>query len=81
MLLTVHAKPRARRNAITAWLDATTVKVEVTAAPEDGKANEAIIDLLAEDLNVSKSSIQIVRGATTRMKHVSIEGWQPKTRA
>lgn len=81
MLLTVHAKPRAKRNAISAWLDATTVKVEVTAAPEDGKANEAIVELLAEELGVSKSSVRIVRGFTTRMKHVEIDGWKPKSRA
>ncbi len=81
MLLTVHVKPRAKRNAISSWLDADTVKVDVTAAPEAGKANEAVIDVLSEALNVSKSAITIVRGATSRMKHVRVEGWKPKTKA
>lgn len=77
MLLTVHVKPRAKRNAVAAWLDADTVKIDVTAVPEGGKANEAVIDVLSEALDVPKSSITIVRGATTRMKHVRVVGWKP----
>ncbi len=78
MLLTVHVKPRAKRNAVSSWLDADTVKIDVTAVPEGGKANEAVIDVLAEELNVPKSAITIVRGATARMKHVRVAGWTPR---
>lgn len=78
MLLTVHVKPRAKRNAVSSWLDADTVKIDVTAAPEAGKANKAVIDVLAEELKVPKSSISIVRGTTARMKHVRVAGWTPK---
>lgn len=81
MLLTVHVKPRAKRNAVAKWLDATTVKVDVTAVPEGGKANEAVIDLLAEELRLPKSALTIVRGATTRIKHVEAIGWEPKNQA
>ena len=81
MLLTVHVKPRAKKSALTQWLDETTVKIDVTAAPEGGKANEAVIDVLADALRVSKSRVRIVRGATARMKHVEIDGRQPKIRA
>lgn len=81
MLLTVHVKPRAKRNAVSKWIDATTVKIDVAAAPEAGKANDAVIEVLSEALDVPKSAISIVRGATTRMKHVAIEGWKPKTQA
>lgn len=77
MLLTVHVKPRAKRNAVNKWLDADTVKVDVTAVPEGGKANEAVIDVLSEALDVPKSAITIVRGATARMKHVRVVGWKP----
>lgn len=77
MLLTVHVKPRAKRNAVSSWLDADTVKVDVTAVPEAGKANQAVIDVLSEALDVPKSAITIVRGATSRMKHVRIAGWKP----
>ncbi len=72
MILTVHVKPRARKNTIDAWLDENTVKVSVTAAPENGKANEAVLDLLADAFHVSPSSLKLVRGFTTRMKHVEI---------
>ena len=76
MILTIHVKPHAKRNAITKWLDSTTVKVEVTSAPEGGKANEAVIEVLAQALDVPKPSIKIVRGFTTRMKHVDVVGWK-----
>lgn len=48
------------------------VRVYVTAAPEGGKANEAVIALLAKYLGVSKSSLSIVRGLTNRDKIISI---------
>lgn len=72
MILTVHVKPRARENRIEAWLDETTVKVAVTAAPEKGKANEAVFDLLADFFETSRSELALVRGHTTKMKHFSI---------
>ncbi len=74
MLLTVHVKPRAKRNAVAAWLDDSTVKVDVTAAPEGGKANDAVVDVLAEELGVPKSAVTIVRGAAARLKHVRVAG-------
>lgn len=72
MILTIHVKPRARKNTIDTWLDDTTLKVSVTAAPENGKANEAVLDLLADAFHVSSSSLKLVRGFTTRMKQVEI---------
>ena len=72
MILTAHVKPNARVNAITAWLDDTTAKISVTAAAEKGKANEAVIRLLAEHYGVPPSAIRLVRGATTRMKQLEI---------
>lgn len=72
MLLTVYVKPSARENKILEWLDEDTLKVSVTAPPQKGKANKAVIKLLADELNLAKSDIEIVRGHTTRMKHISI---------
>lgn len=71
MIITVHAKPNARENRVE-WLDETTVKIHVTAAPEQGKATEAIRDQLAEALGVSKSRIALIRGKTTRIKQFSV---------
>ncbi len=51
-----------------------TLHVKIAAAPEKGKANKELIDFLSERLDVRKSSIQIVKGETSRNKVVSIEG-------
>lgn len=47
-------------------------KVYVTAVPEDGKANKAVIKLMAKTFNVSKSSIEIARGHTSKDKTLHI---------
>ena len=73
MILTVHVKPRASKNAIETWLDDTTVKLSVTAAPENGAANEAVLKLLAKELGIAPSSLLLVRGFTTRMKQIKID--------
>ncbi|MEK7615447.1 MAG: DUF167 domain-containing protein [Patescibacteria group bacterium] len=72
MILTAHVKPGAKHNEIK-WLDEDTVTVSVTSAPEKGKANKAVIDLLSEDMGIRKSAFTIIRGATTRIKHIQIE--------
>ncbi len=72
MILTAHVKPGARQNAIK-WLDEDTVSISVTAAPDKGKANKAVIDLLSEEMGIRKSAFTIIRGETTRIKHIQIE--------
>jgi len=67
VLLHVHVQPKARANAVKGWHGAA-LRVSVTAAPEDGKANRAVIGLLAETFDVAPSSINLVRGATSRDK-------------
>lgn len=71
MILTVHVKPNSRKNSIE-WIDEDTLKVSVTAVPEDGKANKAVIELLADEIKLPKSQIEIVRGLTTKIKHVKV---------
>lgn len=77
MLLIVHLTPKASHNKIEGWaLDADNqriLRVKVTAVPENGKANEALIKLLAKTLHVSKSKISLIRGSTSRVKQVEIE--------
>lgn len=50
------------------------LKVSVTAAPEGGKANMAVIDLLAAEWRVPKSTIQVVLGAAGRRKLLHLAG-------
>lgn len=49
-----------------------TLRVSVTAPPEDGKANQALIALLADRLDVARSSLQIVRGHGSRDKLIAV---------
>lgn len=72
MLLTVHVKPNARESKITKRLDETTLVVSLAAPAREGKANEELVAFLALEYGVSKSRVRIVRGATTRIKHVEI---------
>jgi uncharacterized protein (TIGR00251 family) len=71
MLVTIHLHPNAHKTAIE-WLDTDTAKAWVTAAPEKGKANQALIELLASEFNLPKSRVSILRGNTTRIKQVEI---------
>lgn len=49
------------------------LKVAVTAAPENNKANEAIIALIAEHLNVAKGKVRVISGMTSRRKIIEID--------
>ena len=70
--------PRASRTAIqglAAEADGSVViKVAVTAVPEGGKANTAVIKLLAKAWDVPKSAISIASGATDRRKLLHVGG-------
>lgn len=65
-------QPRARRTALDC--SGGALKATVTAPPEDGKANEAVIDLLAEAWRLPRSAFCVTRGATGRAKVLSISG-------
>lgn len=74
----VRLTPKASRDRIdgvVAEADGTLVlKAAVTAVPEDGKANAALIKLLAKAWRVPKSAITIVAGATDRRKILHLSG-------
>jgi len=74
----VRLTPKASRNRIEGIvIDAdgcARLKVSVTAVAEQGKANEALIALLAKSWKLAKRSIAITAGATDRRKMLTIEG-------
>lgn len=78
--LRVHLRvtPKASRNAIQGLMpgpdDSELLKVAVTTVPEDGKANAAVIALLAKSWRLPKSSLTLVAGHTDRSKVVEIAG-------
>jgi uncharacterized protein (TIGR00251 family) len=71
--LRIRVRARASRNHVEVSVEGE-VRVYVTAAPESGKANEAIIALLAKTLGVGRRSVTLVKGHTARDKVFSIEG-------
>ena len=71
--LEVRVQPRAKRNALEA-VEGQALKAYVTAPPEGGKANDALVALLAKALGVAKDRVGIVRGHRGRIKLVRIEG-------
>ena len=73
ILFSVKAQPSAKRNAITGE-HAGMLKVAVTAAPEKGKANLAIAEVLAKQLRLGKSQLTLRRGDTSQQKVFQISG-------
>jgi uncharacterized protein (TIGR00251 family) len=70
--LAVRAHPGARRDAITG-VQAGALKVSLTAPPENGRANAALIGLLADSLQVQRSQIALLIGATSRAKTLRVQ--------
>ena len=66
-LLPVRVLPRGRHNEVLGWRE-DTLRVRVTAPPAGGRANEAVIDLLARTFGVPRSSVALVKGAASRDK-------------
>jgi uncharacterized protein len=64
--------PGAPRTEIKDTMADGTIKIAVAAAPEKGKANAALIKFLAEEFGVPKNNIEIISGASDRMKLVKI---------
>ncbi len=72
----VRVQPRSSRSEVSG-LHGEALKVRLTAAPVDGAANEALVALLAEVLDVPRRAIRIVSGATSRTKLVEVDGVTP----
>jgi len=72
-LLAVRAQPGARKPGVLGE-HAGALKVAVTAPPEDGRANEAITELLREWLGLKRSQVELASGATNRSKQFLIRG-------
>jgi uncharacterized protein len=74
----VRLTPKGGRDVVEGWVTgadgARLLKARVSAVPEDGKANAALIALLAKSFGVSNSAVRIASGAQSRIKIVQIEG-------
>jgi hypothetical protein len=70
----IKAKPKAKDNAIRG-IRGDSLIVSVTAAPEKGRANKAIIELLAQNLKIAKSFIEIISGESYSEKILRISNY------
>ncbi len=76
-VLRVRAQPGARKTAVIGE-HGGALKLAVTAPPEDGRANDALVELLRNLLGLKRSEIELISGATSRdkrflIRHISRE--------
>ena len=72
MRLTVRVTPKSRQRRLEQAADGTW-RAMVPEPPEDGRANAALIELLAEHFDVPKRSLRILHGHTSRQKVIEIK--------
>lgn len=69
----IKVQPRARRNEVVGF-QGDRLRLRVTALSDQGSANQAVVELLAESLGIAKREVTLVHGATSREKLVAVEG-------
>jgi len=80
LTLPVKVTPKSRSNQIAPFQKGDTVlKIKITAPPEDGKANQAIITLLAQTTHCRKAQITFITGQTSRQKIVAFQSVKDPT--
>ena len=78
VVLRVHVQPRAGRPGVVGR-HGDALKIRVAAPPVDGRANAAVVELVARLAGVSRSSVAVVGGRRSRAKRVRIDGVGPAT--
>jgi uncharacterized protein len=74
ILLPVRVTPRGGQDCLIAYEEGDAwVKARISCPPEDGKANKALISLMADILSIPQREITVTSGATSRMKRLAIE--------
>jgi uncharacterized protein (TIGR00251 family) len=76
-IIALHVIPKASRNEVVGWVATQdgerALKVKVTTAPEDGKANKAVIALLAGCWGCPRAGLEIISGSASRHKKLKIK--------
>lgn len=72
MKLKIYVQPNASRSEVIG-LHGDAIKIKIKAPPVDGAANEEVIRFLAEFCGVSKKSVHLLHGETSRNKLIEIE--------
>ena len=69
----VRVQPRASRDEVLGF-QGEVLRVRVTAPPHEGRANQALVEVLSQALDVPRSRIRILRGHGSRDKLLAVEG-------
>ncbi len=77
VVIDVLVAPRASRNRVIAIHD-NRLKIQLTAPPVEGQANDALVRFLADELEIPKAQIEIVGGATSKRKTVRLAAVAPQ---
>ena len=70
-LLYVKVVPGSSRDTVVGWVG-DTLKVKVHRPPDKGRANDALIDLLSQELGIPKTSVTIIRGWSSSRKTIDL---------
>ena len=73
LTLTLHIQPGAKKTEF-AGLHGDALKIRLAAPPVDGKANEALIRFIADQLGLAKSAVNLKSGQTSRRKVLEVTG-------
>lgn len=71
--INIYVQPRASRTEIAGMHDGC-IKIRLAAPPVDGAANAALVEFIADRLNIAKSKVRVVTGQSSRRKVVEVEG-------
>jgi uncharacterized protein (TIGR00251 family) len=77
LIFTVHVRAGCRREGIAGEID-SALKVEVSAPPVEGKANRAVVKLIAKSLGLPKTAVRIESGEKSKIKRVRVTGATPE---
>lgn len=77
IVFAVKVIPRASCNEIVGW-ENNELKIKLTAVPDQGKANEALIRFLADTCDVRIAQVKLLAGQTSRHKRICISGYHGK---
>jgi uncharacterized protein (TIGR00251 family) len=73
LIFAVKVHPRARRNAIAGTVG-EALKVSLTAPPVEGRANQAVVEFIADWFEIAPSQVTIASGETSRNKLIRVTG-------
>lgn len=73
MTIRVKVIPKSSKDEIAGELEDGTWKIKVTAAPERGKANAAVCELIAAHFRIPKSRVVVASGQTSHLKQVRVD--------